>query len=540
MLFFFPLLAATIIQGAACCLIFAIYKKSKENFLWYVFLSSLLMLITCALVLFIPNAAILAAGIFAAGIPAIAGALFRLMEKKEESGQQTADTEQPGDEISVPITSVTDQKLLETSRDFVVHAADTISEESGLDRLLDFINQNMIKETRADGGVIFLVDDFDDVISVKSFSGDFPPPYKLPEDLPHKRIRIDANFRCARFDLGKTIFGEVASTGKGELITSPDARIFQNGPEEFLRTGSYIVVPLIFRDTVIGVTSVARTAEHKPFDDTDFNTVSVLASFAGAAINNVYAFNEVLEHADLMKESQIAGKMQKSLLPKTLPSEPGLSFGALFNEAEGVCGDFNDIIPARKDRISLVSADVAGKGMNSLTVMIMIRAILHLVVNTTKSAGTILDWVNRGITGRIDMDHFATLALLNYNSIDHTIEYASAGHNPMYLWNSRTKKMETVTVKSDPIGVERTTGYSDIKIQVSPGDIVVLYTDGLVEALNSHGHQYGTENLTRIVADSSNLMAKEIAAKVKADIRNFSGGAHQHDDQSLLIMKIQG
>ena len=109
------------------------------------------------------------------------------------------------------------------------------------------------------------------------------------------------------------------------------------------------------------------------------------------------------------------------MLPEKMPVINKLSIGKYFEPAENVCGDYYDIIPSRKDRISFVMSDIAGKGMVSLTIMIMVRAMIRLIANTNQSASTLLEWVNRAICSeKNSMDHFASVALINYNSIDNT------------------------------------------------------------------------------------------------------------------------
>ena len=237
--------------------------------------------------------------------------------------------------------------------------------------------------------------------------------------------------------------------------------------------------------------------------------------------------------------AEIAAEIQNTLQPKRLPDLPEVGFGFFFQPTKGICGDYCDVILARRDRIALIMADVAGKGMLSSMVMISLRAILHLVTNTTKDAATILDWVNKGITGKINVDHYATLTYVSYSADTHELEYANAGHQPMLLWRSAEKKIERIHQNSDPIGVERTSAYSEIKLTVEPGDIIILYTDGLVEALNAEGVQYGVGGLSKVVAENEDAPAKDIAAAVKHDLKNFLGSATMHDDQSLLVMKIK-
>ena len=432
-------------------------------------------------------------------------------------------------------------EVLKAGRDFMVKASESFSDNDGLLNLLDTINKSVIDITKSDGGAILLIDEFDDIITVKTFTGSFPPPYQLPQDLPHKIARVETSFRFAQFPLGETIFGIAATTGKAELITDPlnDSRIFQNEPEDFLKLGSYIVIPMIVKGTVIGVLALARKFESPKFTESDFSNAQILTDFASCAIQNVFSYQEIAEHSELTKESEIACQLQKNMHAKTSFTIPGATFGCFFTGTEGVCGDYFDVIPCRKDRIAFVLADVAGKGMNSLIVMVMIRAIMQLVVNTQKTAATILTWTNRGITGKINIDHFASLVLANYDSENKKVQIATAGNAPGLIYHESTKEIEALQITSDPIGVDKATVYTDIEFPVEPGDIIVLYTDGLVEAVDANSRQYGVDNIKRLIKDNANLKAADISTKIKKSLKEFCGSAKQHDDQTLLVIKIQ-
>ena len=435
----------------------------------------------------------------------------------------------------------TAMRFLETGKDFTIVASEALTQNADLMSLLDKVNESLIRETQAHGGVILLVDGFEDVLAVKALAGDFPPPYGLPEDLPHKAIRVETNFRFAQFPLNETIFGAVACSGRGELITEPlsDSRIVQNGPEDFLRCGSYIFIPLKIKETVIGVAAVARRYGEAAFSDKEYRIASTLSDYASAAIKLIYSHQEVMEYAELTKEGDIACKLQSTLPPKLLPSIPGLSLGAFQRIADGICGDYYDIIPARKDRISFVVADIAGKGMTSLMVMVMLRAMLRLTVNTTQSAATILSWANRGIASETSIDHFASVALINYDTEKKMVQIATGGTIPILVYHAATNELEKISDMSDPVGVEKMTVYQDKDFTLQTDDIIISYTDGVIEAPNNCGTQYSKDRLLEVIIKNKHLSGKEIAEAVKSDIIKFTGIDTQHDDQTLLIIKVQ-
>ena len=459
-------------------------------------------------------------------------------EEIDEAPQQMVVQEIQEDEFS----------LLEKGKEFVSLAANSFlvkgeKEANATQPLLDAINKACVEATDADGGAVLLVDDFDDVITVKSFQGEFPPPYKLPDDLPHKPLRVSTSFKYAQFPLRDNIFGEVASTGKSELIVAPkiDDRIYQNESEDFLKLGSFIFIPLKIRDKeiVVGLVALSRNFGNEPFSEKEFEYAKTLTGFAEDALKSVISFKQYKEQQELTKESDIASEIQLSLLPKKLPPLAGLSVGSFSEHTAGVCSDSFDVITARQDRTSFVLVDVAGKGMNSLLVITMLRAMFRLIVNTTQTAGTILSWANRGICAETNLDHFASVALINYDPTKRKIQLSTGGSIPVMRFNAAKGELENISIMSEPIGVEKSKSYKDIEFTANRGDILITYTDGLVESLNSQGKPYNISNIETIIKANSALSGREIANLVKSDVKKFIGTAMLHDDQTLLVVKIQ-
>ncbi len=434
------------------------------------------------------------------------------------------------------------KRLLEVNKDLVSQVSTFFSRDNSMESFLEYCNKMITEKVGASGCVILVADDYDNMLAVKSLIGKFPPPYKLPDDLPHKPIRVETNLRFAQFPLKDNIFGDLFSGGEPVLIADSvkDPRVYQNGPEDFLKCGSYIFVPIKQQETTVGLIGLARTPDKEKFSKEEFDTAVILTDAVSTAMKPLYSFLAYAEHAELSKDGTIASKYQKDLIPAKLPVIPNASIGCFSNVIEGVCGDYYDVLVSRKDRISFVMADVAGKGMTSLVVMIMIRAILRLTVNTEQSAATILSWANRGIcieTSKID--HFASVALINYNSTTNEAQVATCGNNPVFHFVTAEKKLVQVTTPSEPMGVEKNTVYTDINIKLNSGDILVTCTDGLLESLNENGVQYTAENLSKVITKNCNASAKDLSNRVKDDLKKYCGTAQQYDDQSLLVIKIQ-
>nr|MCR5187902.1 SpoIIE family protein phosphatase [Treponema sp.] len=426
------------------------------------------------------------------------------------------------------------QKLINTNKDLISKLSTFFSSDNSMENFLEYCNDLITERVTADGCVILLADDYDNTLAVKSFKGAFPPPYKLPDDLPHKPIRVETNLRFAQFQLKNNIFGDIFTSGEPALITDSvkDPRVYQNGPEEFLRCGSYIFAPIKQKETVVGLIALARKPEQEPFTKEDFDSAVILTDAISTTMKPLYSFLEYAEHTELSKDGSIATKYQKDLLPPKLPVISGLQIGCFSNPVENVCGDFYDIIVSRRDKVSFVMSDVAGKGMNSLIVMIMIRAILRLAVNTNQTAATILSWANRGICLESSkIDHFASVALINYNATTKEAEIATCGNNPVFVYTAAEKSLRQISLPTEPMGVTKDTVYKDDVIHLNSGDILITCTDGLLESLNENGVQYSIDNLKKVIIKNCNSAAKDITNRVKDDLKKYCGIAQQYDDQ---------
>ena len=432
------------------------------------------------------------------------------------------------------------EESVDSLYDLFTATGSVIKSGFSLQEVLDGLIGVAVERTGANGGVVLLTEEFEEIIAVRSLQGRFPPPYKLPDSLPRDEERVTSHVRHARFRLGEGLFGELARDGSSLLIpdAANDPRVPPNGDEDWLRLRSLMVAPLQARDQVIGLVAVARIGDD-PFSERDFDRLKLLGSFGAISVSDAFTFLEAAERGDIDREAAIAEEIQRTVIPRKLPEMPGYDLGVYTSPARGVCSDYYDVIPVRGGRNLVVFGDVAGKGVSAGLVMVMVRSILHLIVHSTKDAATLMSWVNRGLSGKIDMDHFSTLSLLFANGQDGEMEYVNAAHQPLVLYRKASDSLESVDIKSIPIGVERSTEYSSRSLKLDAGDILLLYSDGVIEAMNEQGRQFGRKNLGNALLRVRELGAREIAESIKTELDDFAGATRRHDDQTLLVIKAR-
>jgi sigma-B regulation protein RsbU (phosphoserine phosphatase) len=430
------------------------------------------------------------------------------------------------------------EESIDSLYDLLMSTGAAMRSDSFLQDVVDNMIKTVVERTGADGGALLLADEFDETVSVRAIYGRYPPPFKLPENLPKDQERVESFIRHARFRLGEGILGEVSRSGKNVFVpqAGPDSPLPDNGDEEWLKAGGFMASPLILRDRIIGAVSVAKPGEGA-FSERDFDRFKLLANFGSIAVANSFSFLEAAERSDIQREADIAASMQKNLIPEELPEVAGMAMGSFSSPARGVCSDYYDVIQTRADKALVVIGDAAGKGVAAGVVLVMIRSILHLITASTKDAATLLQWVNRGITGKVDSDHFATLVLAAVDAGSGMVELANAGHQAAVICRASDGSLEAVETKSVPIGVERRTVYGSTNVSLSNGDLLVLYTDGIVETMNAQGKQYGRKNLGSVIQRNRGLEPQAIVNAIRDDLESFAGGALPHDDRTLLIVK---
>ncbi len=432
------------------------------------------------------------------------------------------------------------EKDLNSLFEFMENLGSAIEEKLELPQILSFITSSVVKSTNADAGAILLVDEAENTLKVEAVNGVFPPPYPIPDVVKTKLASMQNYFKSMPIKIGDTILGEVAKTGQPIFIrnTTQDERMKQNVQNDILYVSSIIVLPLLVSKRIIGVISILRRDRTKLFTETDFDHVRTFANYSSLTIDFLMTYLELLEKREMERELGIAAEIQQKLLPRKLPDLKTASIGAFSIPAKGVSGDYYDILQFTGDRIGLVICDVAGKGVPAALIMVMIRSILHLITSAEKNAANVITWINRGITGKIDIDRFATMSFLTYDETTGEIVYSNAAHHPLLLFRAKTGTLENIDTEGLPIGIERAAKYGQKRFKMGKGDVAVLYTDGIIEAMNQTGEQYTFERFSRLIRDNATLTTDEIIAKIQSDLKAFVGPAPQHDDQTLMLMKV--
>ncbi|TVQ28131.1 MAG: serine/threonine protein phosphatase, partial [Spirochaetaceae bacterium] len=276
------------------------------------------------------------------------------------------------------------------------------------------------------------------------------------------------------------------------------------------------------------------------FGQDDFAHAQTFAAQASNTIENFARYLEAMDKRRIEREVEIAAEIQSDLVGTVDTSHAGFDVSVLSRPARGVSGDYYSFRWLSDDLLGCAICDVAGKGIPASLVMVMIHSILKLVARPDRSADETLTLVNQGVSGQLDVDHFATMSYCTINRRTGHMEYSNAAHHPVMIYRLGSDVIEELDTPGIPVGIEPEMQYDSVTTELNEGDVLVFFTDGIVEAMNSSEAQYSGDRLTAAIRETRTQPADVIRDRVRESVDAFVGQAEQHDDQTLLVIKFTG
>lgn len=239
---------------------------------------------------------------------------------------------------------------------------------------------------------------------------------------------------------------------------------------------------------------------------------------------------------------EIAARIQTSLLPQEIPSYPGLDLAARYVSAKEVSGDYYDFIPLSNRLVGMVVADVSGKGVAAALVMTMMRSLFRVASRTSPSPRALLRSVNAELHGQVQRGIFVTAVYLVLDTVSRQLSIGSAGHNPVVLWEAATGDCRTIPVPGVPLGAVDEKRFNaavqEATLTLAPGDRVVVYTDGVVEAMNPQNEEFEMTRLMEHTRANHAAASRDYTERLLAALAVHRGSAEQSDDITILTFRI--
>ena len=258
------------------------------------------------------------------------------------------------------------------------------------------------------------------------------------------------------------------------------------------------------------------------------------------AIENAQMVEEVIEKERMEEELSIARDLQVSMLPANCPTVAGFDIAAYSVSAREVGGDFYDFIEMGEDKAGFVIGDVTGKSVSGALVMSASRSVFRMLSEEGLSVDQSMMRANRRLKKDVKSGMFVALLYAVLNSQDRTLTMCSAGQTQPVMMSAKTAEATLVETEGDtfPLGILEDANYEETRLQLQPGDKVVFYTDGIVEAMNEQEEIYGFERLQEVIKSSRVDTAEALMNEVIASVDTFAGGAPQHDDITVIVVSV--
>jgi len=244
------------------------------------------------------------------------------------------------------------------------------------------------------------------------------------------------------------------------------------------------------------------------------------------------------ERERLLKELEIAKGIQQSFLPEDVPEIEGIELAASNISAWEVGGAFYDFIPIAKEKWGLVIADVSGKGIPAALFMALSRTLIRASTIGNPTVANAIEKANELIFADSKSSMFVTLFYAIVDSQKMKLKYINAGHNPPLLFRASTGDVHLLKAEGIVLGVLEDIRLEEAEIELTRGDVVVLFTDGITDANNEKKEEFGEERLIKVIRENSTLSAQDLMVKIQGEVMAFAGEQPQFDDITLMILKV--
>jgi serine phosphatase RsbU (regulator of sigma subunit) len=328
---------------------------------------------------------------------------------------------------------------------------------------------------------------------------------------------------------------------KYDIVEDPKYRgVSGECRQNFEALNSSLIVPLIYQDQVIGLLNLGEKKSGKFYNREDIDLLRTLAHQGAVAIENARLFHENLEKHRMEEELAIARELQTSMLPDTNPKIEGFEIASTSIPAREVGGDFYDFIDMGEYREGLIIGDVTGKSVSGALVMAASRSVFRMLSEEKIDVGEIMIRANKRAKKDIKSGIFIALLYAVLNSADKTLRFCNAGQTQPIMLPKQTGEAVFIETEGDtfPLGILDDVDYVETQIQLSPGDKVIFYTDGIVEAMNEQREIFGFDRLLDLVQRAHLLDAESILQLIMKRVNEFSGDSPQHDDLTVIVLSV--
>ena len=423
------------------------------------------------------------------------------------------------------------------------------TEEMDLDLLLKRVLFYALRTSHAGAGAIYLFDPDGQQLRARVMSGIFPPlADAATPDVDRalsKSRHVEEMVRARLIKRGEGLVGGVADLGAPLLIEDAerDGRV-PRFTQDFLRIRSILLIPMRFQRQVMGVLVVVNRVDGRPFIHADLGLLQALTDQASVSVHYTGLRETLADKRRMDQDLSAARRIQETLLPKELPGIEGLELAAFNDPALEIGGDYYDFIKLGDSHLGLAIADVSGKGIGGAIMMSVCRSVLRAEAPRHAGPAQVLRVLNKILGPDVSEDMFVSMLYMVLNTRTRELVMARAGHARPLLFRAGRNEVAVLDSPGTGIGVAGAEVFdrslTEVSTTLEPGDVVVAYTDGITEAMNAAGEEWGLDRFLETVGLAAPEGANSVLNHVRRCVERFVGNQPQYDDMTLIALRMMG
>jgi serine phosphatase RsbU (regulator of sigma subunit)/pSer/pThr/pTyr-binding forkhead associated (FHA) protein len=337
--------------------------------------------------------------------------------------------------------------------------------------------------------------------------------------------------------ISRSVIDEVVTNGKSVLTSDAQADPrFAGGTVMLQGVRSVLAVPLGVGANVFGIIYADSPLSDARFTEDHLKVLTTLSSVAAIRVENARLTEEQMERERLEREQQVASEIQQRFLPASAPHVEGYEFQGISFPCYEIGGDYYDFIQREDGNMVVALGDVSGKGTAAALLMSSLHAAIHAQADTHDSIVSTIQAVNKYLTESIPPNRFVTLFYAELEPERGRLTFLNAGHNPPLIVHAGGT-MEQLASGGLPLGIMADAEFREGRTQLHPGDVLVIYSDGVSEAVNPTGEEFGPTRLYEVVARNLDASASGIRDRIESALTKFCQGTPAADDITLVIVK---
>jgi sigma-B regulation protein RsbU (phosphoserine phosphatase) len=339
-----------------------------------------------------------------------------------------------------------------------------------------------------------------------------------------------------KFHLDQNLLGWMYLNKKPIIVNKPDEDDRFSGVKWDESIHSLLCVPLITKGSLKGVLTVYNKKGTDVFTEDDQRLLSIIASQSAQVIENARLHEEELLLQRMKEQLDLARTIQIDLLPKSPPVIEGYDIAGSSIPAQIVGGDYFDFVITDDSHLVLCLGDVSGKGLPAALLMANVQATIRGISLVAMSPKDCIQRSNKLLSQSISPEKFVTLFYSVLDIDNHQLIFTNAGQDNPFLLH-KTKEHQRLKSGGPPLGIIPNFNFEQETVQINPGDLLIIYSDGITDAMNKDQVLFGEERFKQVIETNKNVASKELMDRIHDAIYNFIGTTPQMDDITLVIVK---